>query len=327
MFRRCLLLAALLLWPAPLQAQDAGAELFRRVNNLRSSLGLPAMRLNSALGVAARSQARWMAESGLVRHTRPDGTDLRARTRAAGYPTSWVAEIIYMGIDLERAWRFWLGSGIHYNTITGPSLLEMGVGYAAAGRRNAYVIVFGNPGGAAVSAGRGAAAVARDPPSYVRGRDARGFIQHEVQPGDTLGQIALIYGYTWDDLPYMREINELGEGALLQPGAIFLVPPADGTYTPTAGVPATATPSPTATATTEGTVTVTPRPVATSASLPSAVVRAALPPAGATPVPPARAPEDRGGPLWVILALLAQAALLGLGMVAIFFALRVRRRP
>ena len=143
MFRRCLLLAALLLWPAPLQAQDAGADLVRRVNSLRASLGLPGMRLNNTLGVAARSQANWMAESGLIRHTRPDGTDLRARTRSAGYPSTWVAEIIYMGGSVENAWNFWLGSRIHYETITGPSLQELGVGYASAGRRTAYVIVFG----------------------------------------------------------------------------------------------------------------------------------------------------------------------------------------
>ncbi len=323
MFRRCLLLAALLLWPAPLQAQDAGADLVRRVNSLRASLGLPGMRLNNTLGVAARSQARWMAESGLIRHTRPDGTDLRARTRSAGYPSTWVAEIIYMGGGVENAWNFWLGSRIHYETITGPSLQELGVGYASAGRRTAYVIVFGNPGGAAVTAGNSGSVAG--PPSYVRGRDARGFIMHEIQPGDTLGLIALIYGYSWDDLPYMRTVNGL-EGDLLQPGEIFLVPPADGTYTPTAGTPATATLE-AATATAASTATATPRPVATSASLPPALALAARAPlASATPVPLAAANRvaDSGAPLWVILALAAQAALLGLA--AIIFALRGRRR-
>ncbi len=324
MFRRCLLLAALLLWPAPLQAQDAGAELFRRVNNLRATQGLAAMRLSNALGVAARSQASWMAASGLIRHTRPDGTDLRARTRAAGYSTTWVAEIIYLGGGLENAWTFWLGSKIHYDTLTGPSLREMGIGYAPAGRRTAYVIVFGNPGGAPVAGGGSGSAAG--PPSYVLGRDPRGFIMHEIQPGDTLGQIALTYGYSWDDLSYMREVNGL-EGDLLQPGEVFLVPPADGTYTPTAGTPATATlpPGATPTSTAAVTATATARPVATSASLPPAVATAARPPvSNATPVPEAAAVADSGAPLWVILALAGQAALLGLA--AIIFTLRGRRR-
>ncbi len=319
MFRRCLLLAALLLWPARLQAQDTGADMVRRVNSLRVSQGLPALRLNSALGVAARNQAGWMAASGQVRHTRPDGTNLRDRTRQAGYPSTWVAEIIYLGAGLDNAWNFWLGSKIHYDTLTGPSLQEMGVGHALAGRRTAFVIVFGNPGGAPVVAGRGSGGGA-GPPAFVLGRDPRGFIMHEIQPGDTLGLIALIYGYSWDDLPYMREVNGL-EGDLLQPGEVFLVPPADGTWTPTAGTPATATP----TATAALTNTATPRPVATSVSLPPAIARAArLPVSTVTPVPLRVAAAGDGAPLWVILALAAQAALLGLG--AIFFVLRGRRR-
>ncbi len=321
MFRRCLLLAALLIWPAALQAQDPGADLARRVNSLRASQGLPAMRLNNALGVAARSQARWMAETGLVRHTRPDGSNLRSRTRNAGYPTTWVAEIIYLGRSVANAWNFWLGSQIHYDTLTGPYLQEMGIGYARTGNRWAYVIVFGNPGGAPVAAGSGGSRAA--PPSFVVGRDPRGFIMHRVQPDDTLGLIALIYGYSWDDLPYMREVNDMEENDnLLQPGEIFLVPPADGTYTPTPGTPATPTP----TATASATVTATPRPVATSANLPPALATAARAQSGrdTTPAPAATTSVGSNVPLWVILALAAQAALLGLA--AILFLLWRRRR-
>ena len=242
MIRRCLLLAALLLWPAPLQTQDAAAELHRRVNSLRASLGVSPSSLNSALVAAARDHARWMAASGLIQHTRPDGNSLRDRTRAAGYSSSWVAEVIFMGANLESAWTFWLGSKIHYDTITGPALREMGVGHAAADRRSAYVIVFGNPGGPPLrDSAAPAAGVAPRPPSYVRGRDSQGFILHEVQPGDSMGSIALLYGYTWDDLPYMREVNSL-ENDLLQPGQILRVPPAAGTFTAT--VPPVSPPAP-----------------------------------------------------------------------------------
>ena len=318
MFRRCLLLAALLVWPALTQAQDQGAGLVERVNSLRASQGLPALRLNNALGVAARSQARWMAETGMVRHTRPDGADLRARTRSAGYPTTWVAEIIYMGGSIADAWRFWLGSGIHYDTLTGPYLQEMGVGYARGGNRWAYVIVFGNPGGAPVAPGGGARA---GPPSWVVGRDAQGFIMHRIQPDDTLGLIALLYGYSWDDLPYMRAVNGMQENDnLLKPGEIFLVPPAAGTFTPTPGTPATPTPTPGPTLT----ATPTPRPVATSESLPPALATAARAPlSSVTPAPPSPPAAEGAAPLWVILALAAQAALLGLA--ALLFVLWRRR--
>jgi hypothetical protein len=65
---------------------------------------------------------------------------------------------------------------------------------------------------------------------------------HQIQPGDTVGQIALIYGYSWDDIPMLMELNGITDPADLDIGAIFLVPPHAGTYTPTVGGPtATAT--------------------------------------------------------------------------------------
>ena len=79
----------------------------------------------------------------------------------------------------------------------------------------------------------------------MRGLDAVGNIMHEVQPGDTLGDILLIYGYTWDVLPYLQQINNIADVRDLEIGAIILVPPQAGTYTPTPGDPtpgATATP-------------------------------------------------------------------------------------
>jgi hypothetical protein len=80
----------------------------------------------------------------------------------------------------------------------------------------------------------------------VVGVDNNGNIMHEIQQGHTVGDIALIYGYSWDDIPAMLELNDMGENdiRLLKVGGIFLVPPYEGTYTPTAlpeGYP-TATP-------------------------------------------------------------------------------------
>ena len=112
-------------------------------------------------------------------------------------------------------------------------------GIASGSAGNMYVLVFGNPGGpppyvAPPSAGGSAAASGPSaPPSYVLGVDARGFIMHEIQPSDTLGDIALLYGYTWDDIPYMKDVNGLADHYSLQVGEVFLVPPHDGTYTPT----------------------------------------------------------------------------------------------
>ena len=110
------------------------------------------------------------------------------------------------------------------------------------------MLVFGNSTGrlleASVRAGAGAGSTAAaGPPAYVLGLDEVGNIRHEIQPGQDLGTIALIYGYTWDDIPYMLEINGMSweDIRLLQPGAVFLVPPKDGTYTPAPAATATET--------------------------------------------------------------------------------------
>jgi hypothetical protein len=61
---------------------------------------------------------------------------------------------------------------------------------------------------------------------------------HELQAGQTLGDVLLTYGYTWDDLPALMELNELTDEDIryLEIGEVILVPPKSGTYTPTASV-------------------------------------------------------------------------------------------
>jgi len=248
----------------PLQAQDGTGDLLNRVNNLRASVGRAGYSLNGALLAAAQQQAQWIVDTGNVSHTHPDGSGPRTRAQNAGYPSAAISENIYGGTNasVDSAWNFWVNSGIHYAGLVNPAYTEIGVGIASGGWGRAYVLVFGNPNGygyapaaPAVSAGSGnsgegssgsAGSGAPAAPSFVVGTDEFGNIQHRVQPGDTLGDIALIYGYTWDDLPRMMQLNGLADVRDLVVGSIFLVPPYAGTYTPTVD-PNTPTPSPTAT--------------------------------------------------------------------------------
>ncbi|MEM6283867.1 MAG: CAP domain-containing protein [Chloroflexota bacterium] len=245
---------AVLLVAAPRAHAQESAELLNRVNNLRTSLGLAPYSMNSALNAAAASHARWMAGTGQVSHTQPDGSTPRTRAAAAGYRSQFVAENIYGGgnASVNVAWNFWVNSGVHYRGLTNPNYQDVGIGIARGSGGGAYVMVFGNSSGSwnnqrisntgSASAGEGAEAAAPPPPpSFVVGVDALGNIMHEIQPGDTLGDIALLYGYSWGDIPYMMEINELDDiGAReLKVGAVMLVPPQDGTYTPTPGAPPT----------------------------------------------------------------------------------------
>ena len=236
-------------------AQDAASVLLARANGLRAAQGLPAYAVHPALAVAAGNHARWMAENNRVEHVQFDGADVRSRAQAAGFPSSWVGENIYLGSSAspEAAWNWWLNSPVHYAGLVSPNYDKIGIGSASAGGRTAFVMVFGNSQGrlspAAGSSGSGSGdASANRQRSFALGLDEYGNIKHEVQPGHTIGDIALIYGYTWDDIPAMLALNNLtwDDIRYLQPGEVFLVPPKDGTFTPTSAAPtATATATPT----------------------------------------------------------------------------------
>jgi hypothetical protein len=248
----CLLIAAV---PFAARAQESG-DLLARVNNLRAQNGVPPYSLNGALSAAAQQQAQWIVDTGNVAHTHPDGSGPRTRALANGYPSIDVGENIYGGTnaDVNDAWTFWVNSGIHFQGMVNPRHQEIGIGVAHGGWGSAYVLVFGGNGapppvsaGGSGNNGGGNAAAAAGPPAYVGGLDENGNIKHIVQPGDTLGDIALIYGYTWSDLPYMMQLNGMSNVRDLEVGSIFLVPPKGGTLTPTPdNRPPTETPVPTA---------------------------------------------------------------------------------
>jgi hypothetical protein len=275
-----LLLLSLLVMP--IQAQEG--DLLTRINNLRTSQGLAPYSRNGQLDAAAASHARWMVDNAEVSHSGANGSTPRSRAQAAGYGSQWVSENIYGGSNasVNTAWTFWINSPIHYRGLTSPNYQEVGIGVARGSWGGAYVLLFGGDGGgyvapvrAASSSGGGGNSAPPPPPSFVVGVDAVGNIMHEIQPGDTLGDIALIYGYTWDDVPYMLEINDLSEeeSRTLEIGAVMLVPPYEGTYTPTPGEPTeipTHTPTPTErpSDTPTATATITPTPTSTATPLP-----------------------------------------------------------
>lgn len=246
---------ALLLGASPVLAQDGAGDLLGRINALRASLGRGGYSVHPALAAAAQSQAQWIVETGSVSHTRPDGSGARTRAANAGYPSQQVTENIYGGTNatVNDAWTFWVNSGVHYNSLVSPNYNEIGIGIARGAWGSAFVLVFGSQGGgggwtapqaaAAPSGGGGRSAPANiAPPSFVLGLDARGNIRHSVQQGDTLGDIALIYGYGWSDIPALMTLNNMTDVRDLVVGSEFLVPPKNGTFTPTVD-PNTPTPS------------------------------------------------------------------------------------
>jgi hypothetical protein len=145
----------------------------------------------------------------------------------------------------DSAWQFWLNSPIHYSGLTSPNYQDIGIATATGEGGQSFVLVFGNPGGNTVSVPRSGngnnssnsaeSSGPPPPPPYFKGVDAQGYILHEIQPGDTMGDIALIYGYSWEDIPQILASNDLTQDDQrnLVVGEIIKVPPQDGTYTPT----------------------------------------------------------------------------------------------
>lgn len=294
----CSLLLTTVAYPA--QAQDVSGDLLGRINGLRGELGLPGYTLNGILSAAAQNQAEWMVTSGQVSHTQPDGSTPSSRAARLGYPSSAVSENIYMGSNATAsvAWNWWLNSPIHYRGITNAAYTQIGIGTATGEAGQAFVLVFGNPNGwgaaparpappasnnGGSSASSGGAAAAPAPPVFVVGVDNDGNIMHEVQPGHTLGEIVLMYGYGWDDLDRVRRLNTMSEpeGRNLAVGSVLLIPPWGSTETP----PEIVAPEATAAPTLEFVIQVTPGPTENAIVLSSDAI---------SPTPEASPVEDLG---------------------------------
>lgn len=332
---RCLacLLAITSLLVVSVRAQGAQADLLARVNGLRQALGLPAYSLHAALNAAAGNHAEWLARTGNFSHSQEDGTGPRTRAQNAGYSSNWVSENYYMGGSAvtETAWSFWLNSPAHYAGLVSPYYDNIGIGSASRAGRTSYVLVFGNSAGrlSASSTTTGASGddVVRAAPSFVVGLDAVGNIMHEVQSGDTMGDIALIYGYTWADIPYMLEINGMAaeDIRLLKPGSVFLVPPKDGTFTPEPAKPDATPTSTAATSTVELTATPVASALATSAA-PTARLRIGEWALSAPDTTPGTATNAEGTSDRLALpALLVAAAIAQAGIIAGASMLLLRR--
>lgn len=238
-----LLLVLLCLSFSSLQAQDVATDLLGRINNLRTSLGLSPYSLNGALTAAANSHAQWMASTGEVTHNQYDGSRPVDRARANGYASAWVAENIYMGSIArpDDAWTFWINSSIHYAGLTSANFQDVGIGTADGIHGHAFVLVFGNPGGGGggqvvSSAGGGNSQAAAAPQLAILGYDAVGNVRYQLQDGETLGDVLLIFGYTWEELPDLMTLNGFSDADVrnLDVGQEILVPPHSGTWTPSA---------------------------------------------------------------------------------------------
>jgi uncharacterized protein YkwD/LysM repeat protein len=195
-------------------------EVFDRTNQLRLQVGLPTLRFNDALALAAYDQAAYQVVHTWWGHIRPDGSRPSDRATLAGYGNAirCCGENYYMGVsaDANVVWDFWINSPDHYNNLTNPWYNDLGVAVATDGYRNSYVMVFGV--GPAVP-------VASAPPVRFDATIQTGVettsITYTVTRGDTMQAIARAHGVTIDAI---ARASNIANPDRLMPGDVLTIP-------------------------------------------------------------------------------------------------------
>jgi LysM repeat protein len=237
-----LLFLTFLLRPAPAATQSPIDEIYRRVNDLRGSYGLPPFSYNAQLAAAAQEQSVWLSLNGIYVHNH-GGSTPQTRANAAGYQ-GYVVENIVGGTGLTpaEAVLWWINSPVHLNTLLSSRHTEVGIGFATGLDQNFYTLVAGRPTDAPLPPGNsgsgesdqtGAIYVA---PIILSAPREDGAIVHEVQEGQTLWALAARYDAELADL-YL--FNNLGEGDFVRPGDEIFIRLPDGAEPPPTPTPRT----------------------------------------------------------------------------------------
>lgn len=112
-------------------------EIQRRVNQIRQSRGLPALRWNAKLAQVARNHSGQMARHRFFSHTDRRGHSAVERVQDAGIAFRLVAENLFMSeyIDnpVSEAIDGWMGSRGHRANILRTQVTQTGVGVVQRG--------------------------------------------------------------------------------------------------------------------------------------------------------------------------------------------------
>ena len=106
-------------------------EVAERVNQDRVAAGLPALRLDQTLSVAAEAKAQDMATKEYFAHTAPDGTTPWYFFEKAGYSYRYAGENLAIHFtDVEDEESAWMASEKHRENILSPKYVETGIAVA-----------------------------------------------------------------------------------------------------------------------------------------------------------------------------------------------------
>ena len=134
--------AAILAVPGPAAAASADeGKVLALTNQVRASVGVPALAFDETLAANARAWAAKMAADGVISHNR----------QLSSQVTGWIklSENVGQGPDIDIVHRALVASRSHYENMTDTAVTMMGVGVVYAGNSVFIVEVFMGRAGAA----------------------------------------------------------------------------------------------------------------------------------------------------------------------------------
>ena len=108
-------------------------DLFAAVNKVRQEYGLPALRWDTSLAVAAQRHAVVMTEHWSAQHQFEGEPSLSARVKQAGGHFSWLAENVTQGPNYEFIHEQFMHSPSHRANILDREMNSIGIGVVERG--------------------------------------------------------------------------------------------------------------------------------------------------------------------------------------------------
>jgi LysM repeat protein len=240
LFIKLLTLAVILgIYTLPAQASSLNVptayDLIATVNSLRASNGLPPLRTNSSLMLAAQSHSDYQASIGTWSHVGANGSSPTQRVKAAGYGTSiFTSENVAQlssGITIDTLINTVWADSLHMATMLSTKATDMGAGVTEKDGYVYYTLdvsyVDGHPAknvkpsptqGVFVTPIKAAASATLDSSDSSSSNNSQfvqtvtpqnvGIVVHEVQAGESLYSIAVAYGTTITDIRTRNGIAE-----------------------------------------------------------------------------------------------------------------------
>lgn len=111
------------------------ADAMSAINRARVQVGCPALRVSSALRVAARRHSARMARQGTLSHRLAGEATMARRVAEAGYTgATMLGEVIALGPTTgPSAVRMWLASSMHRSILLNCRYREVGAGVVRSG--------------------------------------------------------------------------------------------------------------------------------------------------------------------------------------------------